>query len=69
MVAVILHSAAFKGAVAGFASAFSVDLHAFTKFNGWKDFGSYDFGVATFRWFTGIVTGALTGAGYGALIG
>ena len=64
----LLHSAAARGAITGLVSAAAVDLHAFLKFNSWKDVAAYNWSTASFRWAIGLVSGVLTGAGYGALI-
>lgn len=61
------HSPIVKGALSGFVSAAAVDLHAMFKFTGWKDFSQYNWSTATFRWAIGLVTGALTAAGLGAI--
>lgn len=65
----IVHTPAFKGALSGFLSAAAVDFHALLKFNGWKDVKGYDWSVASWRWVVGTVTGALSGAGFSAMIG
>ena len=52
-----------QGALAGFLSALVVDILSFKKWHTWSDVESFDWRVATFRWFQGVVTGALTGAG------
>lgn len=64
----LAHSPMGIGAFGGFTSAIAVDLHAWVKFNDWSGFATYNWKIATFRWAGGFVTGALTGAGYGALI-
>jgi hypothetical protein len=64
-----VQTSGFKGAVSGFLSAAVVDFHAMSKFNGWTDFAAYNWSVATFRWAMGIVTGALSGMGLGAMVG
>ena len=58
-----------KGAITGVLSAAAVDLHALTKFTDWSQLRKYQWSTASFRWFTGAVTGAIAAAGYGALIG
>jgi hypothetical protein len=69
MLTTIIHSSAFKGALSGLVAAILVDVHAFVKFQGWGDVIKYNWGVASFRWVVGIISGALTGSGYGALVG
>lgn len=56
-----------RGAIAGILSAAVVDLHAFRSFKQWGDFTTYDWSVASFRWFSGAVTGAIAGLGLGAI--
>lgn len=60
------HSPIVHGALVGWATAAGVDYHAFLQFKKWGDLTVYDWGTATFRWFSGIVTGAAMGAGFGA---
>lgn len=57
------------GALTGWASAAVVDLHAFTSWHSWSDAKKYDWGVATFRWVVGAVTGAAMAVGMGAVLG
>lgn len=64
----ILHSSAAHGAVTGWLSAAAVDFHAFLAWKKLDDFITYDWSTALFRWGQGIVVGAVTGAGYGALV-
>jgi hypothetical protein len=49
------------GALTGFGAAVVVDFAAFKKFQTWDEFATYSWGVASFRWFQGIVVGALGG--------
>ena len=63
------HSKLFAGALAGLTSAMIVDVGAFRGWKKWQDALTYDWGIATFRWFQGIVIGGLTGLGYGSIIG
>jgi len=58
-----------QGAIAGAIAAASVDLSAFRAWKRWNDILSYDWRVATFRWFQGAVLGALGVAGVGAVLG
>jgi hypothetical protein len=69
MLSTIFHSKTFAGALAGLTSAMIVDIGAFRGWKKWQDALTYDWGIASFRWFQGVVIGAITGAGYGALIG
>jgi hypothetical protein len=55
------------GALLGFWSAFVVDLTVFLKSTGWKVDG-FSWSVATKRWFTGAVSGALGAAGLGVVL-
>lgn len=58
--AAVLTSPIFRGAVIGFLTAAVVDLHA------WKSWGDLAFNIktASFRWVSGIIFGALAGAGF-----
>lgn len=60
----ILHSPIFHGAVTGFVTAAAIDIHAVTGFKSWSDLKNYSWSVASFRWFIGIFTGSLAGAGW-----
>lgn len=66
--AVVVHSAAFRGAISGIIAAATVDLHAFLQWKSFYDVTQYSWSTAAFRWLQGAVTGAIGGAGYGALI-
>lgn len=66
MLQTILHSPITHGALVGWATAAGVDYHAFQKFGSWKDLATYQWGTATFRWFSGAIGGAVMGAGFGA---
>lgn len=52
-----------QGATIGFMNAAVLDIVEFKKFQKWDDVAKYDFGVASFRWFQGIIVGMLTGSG------
>jgi hypothetical protein len=56
------------GAASGAGAAALADYHAFQTWKRWQDAITYDWGTATFRWFSGAVTGALMGAGLGAFL-
>lgn len=64
----VLHSAAMRGALAGAISAAIVDVHAFMSWKSFNDAITYSWGTALFRWCQGAVSGALVGAGYGAMV-
>lgn len=66
MFTTIVHNPVFRGAVAGAGAAAVVDLHAFLTWKKFQDALTYDWGTAAFRWLQGAVTGAITGAGFGA---
>ena len=55
------------GAVAGFVSAFAVDLHAFKAWKSVEEFTRYDWKTAAFRWALGAVMGAVSAMGLGDL--
>lgn len=67
----VLHNpyviAAAKGALSGFAAAALVDFSAFRSWKNFHDAYSYDWPTAAWRWFQGIVTGAITALGLGAV--
>lgn len=54
-----LASPIVQGALTGFLSAAALDYLAFRKFQRWGEFTTYDWSVASFRWFQGIVVGAV----------
>jgi hypothetical protein len=56
-----------QGAITGFVGALAADVSAFRSWKQWNDAAIYDWGIASFRWFQGVVLGALTGAGLGAI--
>lgn len=58
-----------KAAIAGVVAAAGVDIAAFRSWKTWHDIATYDWAIASFRWVQGAALGALTGLGYGALIG
>lgn len=68
MINVVLHSAAFKGALAGILTAARVDYDAFTTWHSFKDAEGYSWGIAAWRWFQGAVIGGVTAAGLGGLL-
>lgn len=62
-----IYAAIFHGALTGWASAAVVDYHAFATWKSFSDAKAYNWGTAAFRWVQGAVTGAVAGAGLGAL--
>lgn len=48
----------FAGAVSGFAAAFVIDLHAWTRTP-----GKFDWSLAFKRWVAGSITGVMAAAG------
>ena len=64
----ILHSSAFKGALAGWLSAAGVDFQAFRSWKSFHDAAVYQWGTALWRWLQGAVLGAVAGGGYGAMV-
>lgn len=53
---------AIRGAVTGAGAAAVVDFNNFRSWKSWHDAATYDWGVATFRWFQGAFAGAVLGA-------
>jgi hypothetical protein len=64
-----MRSAILGGALSGLLSAAGADFLAFRSWKSFHDMATYDWGVAAFRWLQGAIVGALTGAGYGGLVG
>jgi len=62
----LLSTAAMRGAISGVVTAAIVDVGAFRGWKSWDDALTYQWGIATFRWFQGAVIGALTGLGLGS---
>lgn len=60
---------ALHGAATGFVGAFAVDVGVWRSYHSWKDFHTFDFSTASFRWMQGTVGGAISGAGLTALLG
>jgi hypothetical protein len=61
-----VHSPIVHAALMGALGAAASDFHTFTTYKSWKDFGSFDIGVASYRWFLGAMTGAAAAAGWSA---
>lgn len=62
-----LQHPAVAGAIAGFLTATAVDFQAFRAFKSYDEFRRYQWGLAAFRAVQGIVIGALSVIGIGAL--
>lgn len=56
-----------RGALTGLWAAFFVDLLAFLKWKSWDEAAAFQIKVAALRWAQGAISGALAGAGFGAL--
>lgn len=56
-----------RGALSGLVAAATVDIHAFLTWKDPTDAKAYNWRLAVLRWAQGTVTGALTGAGFGAI--
>ena len=63
-----LHQA-IAGALTGLVTAIEADFAAFRAWQSWHDAAIYDWRTATFRWCKGVVIGALSGLGLGAVLG
>lgn len=55
---VIMGHPAFLGAMSGFFTAVKVDYDAFTSWKSWDKIKAYNWSIASFRWFQGIIIGA-----------
>lgn len=55
------------GIASGFIAAVGADIVAFRSWKTFDDARAYDWKVATFRWVQGVVLGAISGAGLGAI--
>lgn len=60
----MLSSIAF-GAFSGFLAAAAVDFQAFRNWKSFDEFSTYSWSIAVQRWATGVITGAIAGAGIG----
>lgn len=56
------------GAVSGLVGAMLVDYSEFRKWKNLDDAVAYDWATASWRWFQGLVGGALAALGYGAVV-
>lgn len=56
------------GALTGAFGAAAADIHAFLTWKKIQEAVTFDWGTAVLRWCQGAVAGAVTAAGYGALI-
>lgn len=65
---VFFHYPMVRGAISGACAAAIVDLHAFLTWKSVNDVKGYNWSTAAFRWVQGAVTGAITGAGFGAVM-
>ena len=64
----LLHLPLVRGLLVGAGSAAMADVVKILRLSGWRDLKGYDFGVASWHWFTGALTGAFLGAGLGAYL-
>jgi len=63
MLANFIHSPAFHGALLGWATAARIDFKAFRSWKSFTEAKQYNWNVALWNWFEGIVYGALGGLG------
>lgn len=52
-----------QGAFSGLLSAAVIDFLEFRKWQRWEDGIAYDWSLASFRWFKGVVVGAVSAFG------
>ncbi len=57
------------GALGGLLVAIRADSESFRAWKCWADVGHFDWSIASFRYIKGAVIGALTFAGFGAMVG
>lgn len=55
------------GALSGLVAALATDVAAFRSWRKWDDAKSYNWGIASFRWFQGALLGALAAFGLASL--
>lgn len=63
-----LHYPVVRGAVSGVIAAAVVDIHSFMSWTNYHEALEYNWSTAIFRWAQGAIAGAITAAGYGALL-
>ena len=64
----LAHNQLVRGAASGIVTAAIVDIGAFRGWKTWHDAATYDYKLASWRWFQGAVLGALTALGWGSVI-
>lgn len=64
----LLHSPVGIGAVAGLLAAARIDYEAFQTWDEWRDFQTYSWSLASFRWVKGAVIGAVSAYGFAAVL-
>ena len=67
MLTTLMHNSIFRGALTGAGAAAFVDVRAFLAWKSVHDAVVYNWSTAVLRWAQGAVTGALAGAGFGAM--
>lgn len=65
----LLQIPAVQGGLTGLGTAAWADFVAFRQWKRWGEFVTFDWSLATFRWFQGFVVGAVLGGGIGAVNG
>lgn len=63
----VLQHPVVTGALAGFLAATAVDVQAFRSFKSFDEFKRYSWTLAAFRAVQGLIIGALSAVGVGAL--
>ena len=67
MLTLNLSNPILRGALSGLVAAATVDVHAFLSWKNPDDIRQYNWSLAALRWGQGLVSGALMGAGFGAI--
>lgn len=69
MILSILHQPVVQAVLTGALAAGAVDFAAFRSWKTWHDVETYQWKVASFRWFQGAIVGLVTSGVLNAVIG